>query len=210
MKHTLTPRTARHDHGHRNTHGLQVPLLSTGETHRGYFEVPKTAVTFKPHSNKLHSYTLAVREKVKVWVDWKAKQGWHLRGKPTLLVPVPKPFGYGEEAEEDTVRVYVQATFYRTKPLYVTLDDFLGRLDQYQRYNLAVPGEALTENPLPEAVSELVADGNRDGMQAAEQRRQALGLKRELIVKDGIVTGAEVVATSLPERDDAAESSTPR
>lgn len=210
MKKTLTTRNVRHDHGHRNTHGLQVPLLSSGETHIGYFDVPTSAVRFKPHTNEVHTYDLIVRDKVKTWLEWKERQGWLVKGKPTLLAPKPKPFAYGEEAEEDVMRVHVMATFYRTKPIYVTLDDYLGRLDQYRRYGLSIPDEAMPENPLPETAKHLVADGERDAMKSAEQRRQSLGLKRELVIKDGEVVGAEVVATSLPDREDAAGPSAPR
>lgn len=210
MKKTLTTRTARHDHGYRNTHGLQVPLLSSGETHVGYFDIPASAVKFKPHTNEVHTYDLIVRDKVKTWLDWKERQGWLIKGKPTLLAPKPKPFAHGEEAEEDVMRIHVVARFYRTKPVYVGIDDFLHRLDQYQRYGVSIPDEALPANPLPTPAAHLVAEGERDGMKAAEQRRQSLGLKRELVFKDGEVVGARVVASSPPQREDAAESSTPR
>src|SRR3546814_16484513 len=102
MKQTLVPTTHQHNHGHLATRSLQVPLLSTGEAHTGYFTVPASAVEFKPHSNQVLRYQAVVREKVGTWVEWKRRQGWALQGQPRVLATVQVPVAPGEEFPEDT------------------------------------------------------------------------------------------------------------
>lgn len=194
MKTTLTTSTNRHDFGYLPGHDLQVPLLSGIETHVGFFEVPASAVSFKEHSNQVLTVQRVFTEKVEVWRTWKEKQGWYMTGKPTFLAPVPKPAGYKEEVEEDVVKIRVVGKFYRKVPLHIRLEDALQTRDDYLRYGLKAPTERLMTNPLAPAKRELVADDQRNPLVAAEERRKALGLAREVEVRDGEVVGAHIVA----------------
>jgi hypothetical protein len=183
----------RHNFGYLPGHDLQVPLLSGVETHTGFFDVPASAVAFKEHSNEVLKVQKVFTEKLKVWQAWKEKQGWYMKGKPTFLAPLPKPNSYREEVEEDVVRIYVLGKFYRKVPLHIRLEDAMQTRDDYQRYGLTPPTERLMENPLAPAKKQLVADENRNPLVLAEERRKALGLKREIEVRDGVAAGARVV-----------------
>ena len=90
------------------------------------------------------------------------------------------------------MRVYVRATFRQARPKFMSLDLFLDRKDSADRYGVDLEGKRLAENRFPEQTHEMVADEQRNPMELAERRRAGLGLKRELLVEDNTVVGAEV------------------
>lgn len=198
MRQTFAPKTDRHERGwggrSRTTH---VPLLSAGEMHRGYFQVPAAAVTWKEHSNQIHGLNQHVRNKVREWVSWKARLGYRMVGAPTVFAPIPTPSAHGEESDGE-MRIYVAAKFVRETPMKMPLDLFLHKRDQAHRYGESLE-EAHIATPLVQPVAHIDGDGGGDSMSEAEQRRNQLGIRRELVVEDNTVTGANVIYETPPD-----------
>ena len=181
-----------------NSHSKTVRLNSpeAGEEHIGYFRVPEDAVTFKEHSNDVLRYDRVVVEKIKQWMEWKARLGLVMTSKPRVFIPTPSPTPYtgADPVDDGDMRCYVSATFRRSTPAFMPLDVFLDRKDSAERYGVDIEAKRLASNPLSTPVAALVADADRNPMEAAERRRAGLGLKRELLVEDGVAVGAEVHA----------------
>jgi hypothetical protein len=182
----------RHNWGWKLTRSLQVPLLTEGDEHVGYFRAPAEAVHYKPHTNEILKMDRVVVEKVKAWVEWKAKQGWKVVGKPTVLAPV----GLSTTAESDPlddgdVRLYVRATFVPVRPFYMGLDDFLATQEDAERYEVPIDRGRHFENILPapkEVIATTVQPG--DAMEQAEARRKRYGLRRIVeLDEDGTAQG---------------------
>jgi len=171
---------------------LQVPLFTPGDEHVGFFRAPAAAVEYKPHSNEILKLGRVVTEKVKVWVSWKGKEGWKMVGKPTVLAPVrPSATPDGQPLDDGDVRFYVRATFVRTEPLYISLEDFLATKDDADRYGVSIEQGRSFETPLP-AVKTFIGDADvpGDAMQQAEERRRLFGLRRTVeLDADGVVVG---------------------
>ena len=180
-----------------NSHSKTVRLTSPaeGEEHIGYFRVPADAVTFKEHSNDVLRYDRVVVEKIKDWIKWKDGLELKMVSKPVVYIPTDSPAETegAEPVDDGDMRVYVRATFRRKTPLFMSLDLFLERKDEFARYGESIEGKVLAENPMPAVLKHMIADEHRNPMQLAEQRRQKLGLRRELLIEDdGTVVGARV------------------
>lgn len=179
-----------------NSHSKTVRLVSPagGEEHIGYFLVPADAVTFKEHSNDVLRYDRVVVEKINDWIKWKDGLELTMVSKPIVYVPVDSPVVTegADPVDGGDMRVYVRATFRRKTPAFMSLDLFLERKDMADRYGVNFEDKVLAENPMPATLAHMIADEHRNPMKLAEQRRQKLGLKRELLIEEGTVVGARV------------------
>lgn len=198
MKTVFTQRTHRHERGWK-TSGLHVPLLSSGEEHSGFFRVPED-LRFAEHTNEAHRFDLYLNAKIRNWVQFKKQNGWNIVGEVEHTKPHAGPTERaGADPEDDGAwRVDVKATFLREVPIKMPLDLFLHKQEQAQRYGESLD-HSMTENVLPAPRAEIEADAPVNSMQVAEQRRAQLGIRRELVLEDGIATGATVVYQTLPE-----------
>ena len=161
--------------------GLRVPLLSDGDLHEGYIEVPKRLVKAPEHSNAALEFNRLVGERLQRWIDWKAKKGWEIVGLPKVSGPHDPPVERtGMEAKTEDKWYWVRAKFRRTFPQFVLLDDFLEIRDQAKRYGVDLNAPKPASTPLPEPVDEITdSDPPHDPLKFAEERRQRLGLKRK-------------------------------
>ncbi len=179
-----------------NSHSKTVRLLSPaeGEEHIGYFRVPADAVTFKEHSNDVLRYDRVVVEKIKDWIKWKDRLELAMVSKPIVYIPTDSPTTSegADPVDDGDMRVYVRATFRRKTPLFMSLDLFLKRKDEFERYGESLEGKVLAENPMPAVLAHMIADEHRNPMKLAQERRERLGLRRELLIEDGTVVGANV------------------
>ena len=195
MKKVFAPRTNQHERGwggrNRTTH---VPLLSSGEMHQGFFRVPETFAVVGEHTNLAHQVRQFTIQKVRDWVEFKSRSGYRLIGKPVVTDPLLSPTtSDGVSVDSgDEMRVWVRAKFVREMPMKMPLDLFLHKRDEAKRYGVDLE-QSLLETPIPRPRETLIADSVADPMVEAESRRQQLGVRRELQVTDGEVTGAEVI-----------------
>jgi hypothetical protein len=194
MKQTFAPKTERHERGWGGRgHTLHVPLLSTGEVHQGFFRVPAT-FGGDEHTNVQHKARQYTVQKVREWVEWKARMGYDLVGKPVVTDPIVSPSERpGAEPEDgDALRVHVQATFVRRVPLKMPLDLFLHKQEEAQRYSVELE-QATPMNLLPKPKEEIISDPGLDPLKEAESRRNRLSIRKEVVVEDGVATGANLI-----------------
>lgn len=202
MRQTFAPRTDRHQRGWGGrTRTLHVPLLSEPEWHRGHFAVPES-FGGDEHTNAQHKANQYRDQKIRDWVEWRASCGWRLVSKPFVTNPILSPTERpgGDPIDGAGMRVYVTAQFVRTEPLKIPLDLFLHKREQADRYGVDLE-QSMVENPLPTPVEHVAVDGGLDPMEEAQERRDRLGIRRELIVEDGMATGANVIYETPPERE---------
>lgn len=170
----------RHNWGWKPIRSLQVPLLTEGDEHVGYFRAPASAVHYKPHSNEILKLDRVVTEKVKHWVSWKMKQGWKIVGKPTVYSPVSlTSTSEGDPLDDGDVRMYVRATFVPVRPIFIGLDDFLATKEDADRYEVPIDRGRHFENALPVPRETIWTEEQPgDAMEQAETRRRRYGLRR--------------------------------
>lgn len=200
MRQTFAPKTARHDRGWGGrSHTLHVPLLSDGEWKQGFFRVPES-FGGDEHTNAQHKANQYRVQKIRDWVEWYRRNGWELVGKPFVTDPILSPTEQagGDPIDGEGMRVYVKAKFVRTSPMKMPLDLFLHKKEEAERYSVELE-EARLDNPLPKPVAEIEEGNPVDPMEDAQKRREQLAIRRELIVEDGMATGANVIYETLPD-----------
>jgi hypothetical protein len=188
------------------SHLLRVPLHTTpeGDEIRGSFKVPRRLAGSKQHTNERHEFENIVNAALAKWQRYETLHGYTLLTKPRVIGPFDPPTAAaGDEPESEDYVIYkVTAQWVLTHPQYMGIEDFLAQRDDAARYGVSIDKGRRAQNDLPTPVKESEGDGGEDPMRAAEIRRQALGLERELIIKDGVVTGAKLNAQDLnPDED---------
>ena len=156
---------------------LKVPVYaeSEGDWLEGRFNVPARLAYTAAHTNDRLEFERVVRANFERWTGWRRSRGWEVVPGTLKLdgpqdVPVERS---GDEGEED-MRLYVfLAKFKRTTPLYVGLDDVLELRDMAERYGVKPNGMPWND------ASGAEDTGWVNPLEHAEQRRQALGLKRK-------------------------------
>lgn len=166
-----------------------VPLYSheQGEEHQGKLTVPVRLSGTKPHTNERLEFERFIGEKLQAWIVWKAKNGYAIEGVPKVYGPYePMTANAQAEPDEEGTWYWVSATFRRTSPLYVGLDDFLAIKDKADMYGVDINAPLPAALPIQKPVDAIVAkEPAHDPMQYAEERRRRLGLQRkDLIIEE--------------------------
>ena len=183
----------------------KVPLWTVepdGQIFQGIIRVPVGLCNTPEHSNERLRFNKLITDNLARWVDWRAKRGWFITGKPKVEGPFDPPEGDRSHAkmehvikrigssnevrpihEFDQTEEYkwymAEARFSRETPLYASLEDLL-----FLRHLALSYGVDPDRDPLPYSQDSETKDylefaGGLDPMQVAEERRNRLGLKRE-------------------------------
>ena len=204
----LTPATFQGDTRRRVpkvSKNKRVPLWTVepdGQLFTGVIRVPVRLCNAELHTNARHEFENLLRANLSRWVEWRRLRGWVLNERPRVAGPYDPPEGdrtgrYQEHAEKkigrngdavavkdfdypEEIKWYIaEARFKREEPVYVRLEDMITLRHMALQYQIDPDRDPPTQNQLPEAKDEIVVEGGLDPMQVAEERRKALGLKRE-------------------------------
>ena len=204
----LTPATFQGDTRRRVpkvSKNQRVPLWTVepdGQLFQGIIRVPLRLCNTEEHTNARHEFENLLRANLSRWVEWRRLRGWMLNERPRIQGPFDPPEGdrtgkYQARAEKvigrngdataikdfdyvGEVKWYIAvARFKREEPVYARLEDMITLRHMAFQYQVDPDRDPPTENVLPEPKDELVFEGGLDPMKVAEERRQALGLKRE-------------------------------
>lgn len=146
-----------------HSRGLRVPLWyekAEGEYLEGKIQVPKRLAFAAPDTNERHEFDNLISYHLRRWAEWRETKGWTMATTPKVSGPFKPP---GEE-EPEMYWYFAKARFKRVDPLYMKLDDFLGIHDLAERQKKA---------------PKVKDSGWVNPLEWAEQRRQAMGVKRE-------------------------------
>lgn len=164
-----------------------VPLLPPpgGEEHLGFIRVPVDLVHTKLFTARRGQFNKFVDEKLKLWIAWKARQGWFLNSKPTVDGPYDPPTespGAPEEGTEqfqEHKRYYVKAKFTRTEPKWMPLDHAVWVFDRAKLYGVDL-SKPIHDTGEGKGKRVIVADQPaHDPLKFAEEYRKQYGFKRE-------------------------------
>src|SRR3990167_9916229 len=204
----LTPATFQGDTRRRVpkvSKNQRVPLWTVepdGQLFQGIVRVPLRLCNTEEHTNARHEFENLLRANLARWVEWRRLRGWMLNERPRVQGPFDPPEGdrtgkYQARAEKvighngdanavtafdypEEIKWYIaEARFKREEPVYVRLEDMITLRHMAFQYQIDPDRDPPTQNALPEPKEELTFEGGLDPMQVAEERRQALGLKRE-------------------------------
>ena len=185
----------------------KVPLWTVepeGQLFQGVIRVPLRLCNTPEHTNERLQFSKLITENLSRWVEWRRRRGWFITERPRVQGPFDPPEGDRARAKQfqshaekrigqngdagaitdfdyaGEVKWYIaEARFAREEPLYVRLEDMLFMRHLALQYGVDPDRDPLPNSDLPEGKDELAFEGGLDPMQVAEERRQALGLKRE-------------------------------
>lgn len=171
-----------------SSRSMKVPLVDEAEELTGKIVVPLRLCNTQEHTNERHEFDKLIRENLARWAEWRRQRGWEMASKPHVEGPYLPPGSDPEKAKDyfarakkvigegrqiravtefdapEEVRWYfATATFRRSAPVYVGLDDALYLRDLHRIYSQPEPEDSGWVNP----------------MVYAEERRQRMGIRRK-------------------------------
>ena len=174
----------------RTTYVDLWPAHRDGDLLQGFIRVPDYLVGTKEHSNERLEFLKILRENIKVWVDWKAKQGWRITNTPSVAGPFDPPTEKQGASPIDGAypphkRYVVTARFTRDEPLHLPVEGARYLLEQADMYGVDLRDSGLPDTGVGET-KDVIIDNEpaHNPMEYAEARRQLLGLKREDFLLD--------------------------
>jgi len=184
----------------------RVPLWTVepeGEEFQGIIRVPLRLCNTEEHSNAHLEFEALITANLARWVEWRRLRGWILTETPLIQGPFDPPEGDREKQAAHQARAesvigrsgeanavldwdYPQelkwytatARFKRDDPVYVRLEDMLTFRHMALLYGIDPDRDKPLSTPLPAPLDHIEVEGGLDPLQVAEERRQALGLKR--------------------------------
>ena len=163
--------------------GLRVPLWTAtaeGDVHTGFLKVTKRLAEAQDGTDARHEFLTLLSRHIARWVEWKAKKGWKMEGRPRVRGPYAPPTAGPDVEAEDACWYWISARFTRIAPEFVLLDDFLHLHDQAKRYGVDLNQPKPFQTPLPPSKAEITPeDAPHDPMAFAAARRERLGIRRE-------------------------------
>ena len=182
----------------------KVPLWTVepeGQLFQGVIRVPLRLVQVPEHTNEALEFNKLIVDNLERWAEWRRRKGWMLAERPRVQGPFDPPEGdrigkFQERAEKqigrsreatavtefdyaDEFKWYTcEARFTREEPVYARLEDMLELRHLALTYGVDPDRDPLPYTVLPEGKDVIDVQGGLNPLVVAEERRQALGLKR--------------------------------
>ena len=185
----------------------RVPLWTVepyGQLFQGIIRVPVSLCNTQQHTNERLRFTKLITDNLARWTEWRRRRGWFLGERPRVSGPFDPPEGdrvkvgqriaqaeavIGKSASvgaitefdyPEEIKWYIaEARFTREEPVYARLEDMLFLRHLALTYGVDPDRDPMPVSDSPETRDVIEVDGGLDPMKVAEERRQALGLKRE-------------------------------
>lgn len=172
----------RYVHSAGELGGIRVPVVTPdlrGDVIEGHIRVPVGLVGAVRFTKRHAQLTAFIAAQVKRWVEWREHKGWELNSTPKVSGPFPAPVS-DQDAETPDWKLYVaKAVFKPRLVLSVSLDE------GHELQRVADLHGIDTSKPKPTDSGEgkgrdVIVDRspNVDPLVVAEERRQAMGVKR--------------------------------
>lgn len=182
-------RLGRSDGSVRDVHsasqlgGVRVPVFTSdpkGDLIEGHIRVPLAWTHTQAHSAERQQRDAWLASNIKAWVEWREHKGWRLNSKPLVQGPFDAPTVNALAEAPDFAIYTVQAYFQPTALMTVGLDDGYELERRARMYGVDVSKPKPVSTPI-ETGPDVIYDSGRfdDPMVVAEQRRQAMGVRRE-------------------------------
>jgi hypothetical protein len=173
----------RHVHSQTALGGIRVPVFTAdakGDPFEGHIRVPNELVRTKPFTKERHRFQDLIASNVKRWVEWREHKGWRLNSKPKVKGPYDWPTANAQAEQPDYSLYVVTALFQPTETLSMSIDDAWELKRRAELFGVDTSKPKPTSTPI-EAGPDVIFDSGpfRDPMVIAEERRQAMGVKRE-------------------------------
>ena len=164
------------------------PVDRRGDERIGTFTMPAKYAVALPHSNEALTRDRLAREKVDVWVRWRAHEGDYVKGDVDVTGPFPLPTPNADtQADPTVVEFRTRAFFVRDDPVRVPLDTFLDRQDSARRHGVSLDTSTVVDSHAGQVpVAHITPTGpSHNPLQIAKARRDRLGLRHsDLVIGD--------------------------